>query len=94
MFSKRTAILLAIPLLWACETVHPESQSHDPGFGEAVKYNAAIQTINPEPVYDADDAVPGQNGQRGADATKRYRSGQVKETESEGTGSGSGGGPG
>ena len=93
MFSKQAAMLLVVPLLAACESVDPVSQSHDPGFGETVKYNAAIQTVNPEPVYDVDDAVPGQNGQRAADATKRYRSGQVKAVEGEGTGSVSGGGP-
>jgi hypothetical protein len=93
MSSKLTAALLVLPLLAACEGIDPVSESADPGFGEAVKYNAAIQTVNPDPVYDASDAVPGQNGQRGADATKRDRSGQVKEVERDGTGSASGGGP-
>lgn len=91
MFSKMIAILLACPLLAACETVDPQSESRDPGFSEAVKYNAAVQTINPEPAYAAGDALPGENGDRAAQATKRYRSGQVKQTESQGTATGSSG---
>jgi hypothetical protein len=98
MSFKRIAVLLAAPLLIAgCETVDPVSESHDPGFGEAVKFNAAVQTVNPEPVYAAGGELPGGSGQRGTDATKRYRSGQVKETQSEGTSGGrgaGGGGPG
>jgi hypothetical protein len=94
MSSKLTVVLLAVPFLAACETVHPVSESTDPGFGEAVKYNAAVQTLNPEPVYAAGGALPGQNGQRAAEATKRYRSGQVKQVEAQGTGASSGGGSG
>lgn len=94
MSSKRISALLAASLLAGCETIDPVSESTDPGFGESVKYNAAIQTVNPEPVYAAGGALPGQNGQRGAEATKRYRAGQVKETEAQGTSASSGGGPG
>ena len=92
MSSRRISVLLAVPLLVGCETIHPVSESTDPGFGETVKYNAFVQTVNPEPVYAADGALPGQNGQRASDATKRYRSGQVKQLESQGTSGGSGGG--
>ena len=94
MSSRRITVLLAASLIAGCETIDPVSQSTDPGFGEAVKYNAAVQTINPEPVYAAGSELPGGSGQRGADATKRYRSGQVKQTESQGTSAGSGGGSG
>ena len=95
MSSKLTAALLVVPLLAACDTIDPVSESADPGFGEAVKYNAAMQTVNPEPQYGPDDAVPGDSGARAADATKRYRSGAVKATESQSaSGSGSGGGSG
>ena len=98
MSSRLFAVLLAVPMLASCETVDPVSQSMDPGFGETVKYNAAVQTVNPEPVYAAGSALPGEDGQRGVAAVKRYRSGQVKEVESQGTSSGgagsSGGGSG
>ena len=95
MSSKLTAVLLVLPLLAACDTLDPVSESADPGFGEAVKYNAAMQTVNPEPQYGADDALPGENGARAADATKRYRSGTVKATESQSaSGSSSAGGSG
>ena len=94
MFSKLAPAFLAIPLLAACETIHPETQSKDPGFGESMKYNAAVQTVNPEPEYAAGDALPGESGERAAKATQRYRTGQVNETEGGGTGSGTGGGTG
>jgi hypothetical protein len=62
----------------------------DPSLGEAVKYNAAIQTINPAPVYSANSAQPGSNGEVGAAAVKRYRTDKVKQTQSLGTSSGAG----
>jgi hypothetical protein len=80
-------------LLSACDTVYPASQSIDPGFGESVKYNAAVQTIDPDPVYTAEGAQPGDNGEKGAESVKRYRKGAVKEAKSESTTSGGGGGP-
>jgi hypothetical protein len=67
----------------------------DPSLGEAPKYDAAIQTVNPAPVYSADSAQPGSNGAVGVDAVKRYRTGKVIQPESLGTGStssGTGGG--
>ena len=91
MSSKRISVLLAASLLAGCETIDPVSGSTDPGFGETVKYNAAVQTVNPEPVYAAGSALPGQDGQPGAEATKRYRSDKVKPIESQGTSAGSGG---
>ena len=45
--------------------------------GEAVKYNAAIQTINPDPVYAAGGALPGDNGDQRRAAVKRYRTDKV-----------------
>ena len=80
--------------LAACSTAPlPQAGSMDASIGEATKYNAAIQIINPDPVYTADGAQPGDNGEKAANATKRYRTGQVKETESLGTSDqGSGGG--
>jgi hypothetical protein len=81
-------------LLGGC-AVDPVSQSYDPGFGEAQKYNMAIQTIDPDPVYAPDGAQPGDNGDKGAQAVKRYRSGDVMALEEMGTtGGGSGGGGG
>jgi len=70
----------------------------DPGLGEAVKFNAAAQTINPDPVYPEGSARPGDSGERGVKAVERYRKGQVKpveamQTTSGTTGSASGTGP-
>ena len=84
----------ALALLAACDTVHPQSGSIDPGFGEAVAYAKAVQTVDPDPVYAEDGAQPGDHGEKGAEAVKRYRSDQVKEVDRQATtattGSGSG----
>ena len=64
----------------------------DPGMGEAVKYDMLAQTVNPDPVYPANGALPGGSGDRGVKASERYRKGTVKAIERERTGSGSGGG--
>ena len=87
-------LLLAGPallLLGGCDTVYPVSQSVDPGLGESVKYNAAVQTIDPDPVYTAEGSQPGDHGEKGAGAVKRYRQGQVKDVQSQSTTAGSGG---
>ena len=94
MSSKLLLAAPALLLLSGCDTVYPTSQSIDPGFGESVKYNAAIQTIDPDPVYTAEDAQPGDNGEKGAAAVKRYRSGAVKDVQTQSTtASGGGSGP-
>ena len=90
MSSRLLAISLATLGLCACSTVNKNIGQDDPGMGEAVKYDAALQTINPAPVYGPGGAQPGDNGDRGAQAVKRYRSGQVKALETIGTTSGSG----
>jgi len=77
--------------LCACGTMNKNIGQEDPAFGEAAKYNAAVQTINPAPVYGENGAQPGDNGDRGASAVKRYRTDQVKQVESMGTTTSSGG---
>ena len=99
MSSKRIRMLvLAVSpvMLAACNTVNPVSLSTDPAFGEALKYDMAIQTIDPDPVYTEADAKPGDHGEKGAAAVKRYRTDAVKEVEQINTGgvsSTGGGGP-
>lgn len=74
-------------VLAACRTTAPESRvttqagSLDAAFGETTKYNAAMQIINPDPVYAEGGAQPGDNGDKGADAVARYRTDQVKDTQ-------------
>ena len=53
----------------------------DPGLGEAIKYNQAIQTVNPDPVYPPSAARPGDSGTTAAAAAERYRKGTVKPVE-------------
>ncbi|HVF36411.1 MAG TPA: hypothetical protein VNA29_00525 [Sphingomicrobium sp.] len=93
MHSKLLMALAGAALVAGCTAV-------DPGFGEAVKYDMAAQTIDPDPVYPEDGAKPGSSGAKGAKASENYRKGQTKPIREERTstggssGSGSGGGPG
>ncbi len=95
--SSRLLAGAAMLALAGCQTytprVAPQAGSLDAGWGEASKYNAAVQIIDPDPVYSADGAQPGDSGVKAANATKRYRTDTVKEPEkpattSTGTGSG------
>ena len=68
----------------------------DVGLGEAHRYDMALQTIDPDPVYPEDGAKPGDSGVLAAEASERYRLGNATPVESMSisTGStGSGGGP-
>ena len=67
--------------LTACNTWNRRIGDEDPYFGEATKYNAAVQIINPEPVYAEGSAEPGSSGDVGATAVKRYRTDKVKQVE-------------
>jgi len=91
MSSKRFACAAAaLGLAWAATACAPV----DPGFGEAQRYDMAIQTIDPDPVYAEDGAKPGDNGDKAAQATKRYRTGAVKQVQTMSASSGSSGGNG
>lgn len=77
--SCKRLILAAVgcAALAACNTTHKNIGTEDPFFGESVRYNAALQTINPDPVYPEGGAEPGDNGAKGAAAVKRYRNDEV-----------------
>lgn len=94
--SRLLIVVMASVALAGCNTMYTHYGDEDPGFGEAPKYDAAIQTINPAPVYAADSAQPGSNGAVGVAAVKRYRTDAVKQPESAqtSTGGSSGGGAG
>ena len=66
----------------------------DPGFGEALRYDMAIQTVDPDPVYPEDGAKPGDHGEKAQKATERYRKGTTKALKRESAGGGSAGGAG
>lgn len=87
--------LIALGLLGVavagCAHVDPVTGSVDKHFGEALAWNKEVQTVNPDPVYPAEGAKPGDNGERAADAAERYRKGQVKPVETIGTGGSTGG---
>ena len=86
--------ILPIFVVAGCNTTKNIGQE-DPAVGESVKYNAAVQTVNPDPVYPAGAAQPGDSGVKGAAAVKRYRTDAVKQVEvmQTTTGSSSGGTP-
>lgn len=88
MRSKPIMILAAVAVLGAagCTPV-------DAGFGEALRYDMAVQTIDPDPVYPEDGAKPADSGVKGAEAVKHYRQGQTKALRVESSTAGSGGGP-
>ena len=82
MSSKLTLIAAALLLTCGCRTGYTKHiGDEDPGFGETVKYNAAAQIINPDPVYPAGAAQPGDNGAKAQAAMKRYRTDAVKALE-------------
>ena len=89
MSSKLVVTAAAALALGACNTVNKNIGMEDPALGEAVKYNAAIQTVNPDPVHGPNAAQPGDSGVKGAAAVKRYRTDAVKQVEVMETSSGS-----
>lgn len=84
---KHLMAAIALTGLAGCSSV-------DPGLGEALRYDMAIQTVNPDPVYPEDGAQPGDNGEQGAKAVERYRKGETKELKIQTTSSAGGGGGG
>ena len=95
-FNRAAPIPLGALLLAACAPFGSE-QTHGafdsaPAFGEAVKFNAAAQTINPDPVYPEGSPEAGTNGDTARSAAERYRKGQVKAIERESTTTVTGGG--
>lgn len=81
MSCRLVALVAAALALGACNTVNKPIGQEDAAFGEAVKYNAAVQTINPDPVYPPGASQPGDHGAKGTEAVKRYRTDQVKQLE-------------
>ena len=63
----------------------------DPGMGEALRYDMAIQTVNPDPVYAEDALQPGYHGEKAQKATDRYRKGTTKPLRTESSTSGASG---
>jgi len=94
-FKQRLPLILALPLLVGGCLNEPIGV-RDAALGEAVKYDNALQVINPDPVYAEGAAQPGASGEHAVKATEAYRKGIVKpvETMRTTTGSTSGGGSG
>lgn len=70
--------LSSAAILSGCSnTVQKNIGQDDPFHGEAARYNAALHTINPDPVYAEDALEAGSSGAKGAAAIARYRGDQV-----------------
>jgi hypothetical protein len=102
MSSRHLILALAAALpLGACASLDPVTGSTDRHFGEAVAWNKAVQTINPDGTpATPDGAEPGGNGDVATGAARRYRTDQVKQVQevqtsvsSTGGGANSGSGP-
>ena len=88
-FNRAASLGLGALTLAACAPFGSE-QTHGafdaaPAFGEAVKYNAAVQTVNPDPIYAPGSPEAGTNGDAARAAAERYRKGTVKAVETEST---------
>jgi hypothetical protein len=88
MSSKLWLIVPAALAVAGCNTAFKHIGDDDPFLGESVKYNAAVHTINPDPVYPEGSAEPGESGDKGASAVRRYRSGTVRQPTAESSTSG------
>ena len=84
-FKPLSAASVSLLALAGCSSLNQNNISPDPAFGEAAKYNAAVQTVDPDPVYSEDDAKPGENGAKGANAVRRYRTDSVKDVQQQTT---------
>lgn len=97
MSSSRRLLVLCcaapLALLGGCNTTSDSAPALGRDFGEATKYNAALQVIDPSPVYPAGAAEAGVRGDTGAAAVQRLRTDKVKIPQPVATG-GSGGGSG
>lgn len=92
MSCKVRLALLLVPLtLAACSTSPDGAPALGRDFGEAVKYDTVLQTINPDPVYPDSAVQPGTRGDLGPAAVKRVRTDTVKQPQVEAVGSGSSG---
>lgn len=64
----------------------------DPGFGEALRYDMAVQTVDPDPQYPEGSLQPGYHGEKAQKATDRYRKGTTKPVQVQSASSGGTGG--
>jgi hypothetical protein len=87
---KKPVLCLSLVALAAAAGCAPV----DPGFGEALHYDMAAQTIDPDPQYPADALQPGYHGEKAQKATERYRKGTTKAPVVESSTSGGSGGGG
>jgi type IV pilus biogenesis protein CpaD/CtpE len=65
--------LLSLLALGACSTEKPLGRD----FGNSVRHNMAVQTINPEPSI----VSPLYDGEHAAQAIKKYNEGTIEEPE-------------
>ena len=79
MSSRILLLAIGCLALGGCMTAYTHIGDEDPLQGEAVRYNAAVQTINPDPVYAEGGMQPGELGAKGTAAVNRYRTDKVND---------------
>ena len=77
MKTRLTIVVASASLLAACgPSVYRDSATPIPGYGNAVKQNAAVMIIDPQPASAANVEID-FDGRRGGIAIERYRTGTV-----------------
>lgn len=77
MRKQLTIVVASASLLAACgPSVYRDSATPIPGYGNAVKQNAAVMIIDPQPASAANVDID-FDGRRGSIAIERYRTGTV-----------------
>ena len=77
MKTRLTIVVASASLLAACgPSVYRDSTTAIPGYGNAVKQNAAVMIIDPQPASAANVEID-FDGRRGGIAIERYRTGTV-----------------
>ena len=77
MKTRLTIVVASASLLAACgPSVYRDSTTPIPGYGNAVKQNAAVMIIDPQPASAANVEID-FDGRRGGIAIERYRTGTV-----------------
>ncbi len=74
--SRLSVALLAIAAAGCDPTIYRESGTPAPGYGNAVRQNAAVMIIDPQPASAANTDID-FDGRRAGLAIERYRSGKV-----------------
>jgi hypothetical protein len=81
MSMERPLLLVAlVSALSACSNVYRQSGTPFPGYGNAIRQNAAVMIVDPQPASAANTTID-MDGRRAFLAIERYRTGTAIEPE-------------